>query len=154
MLRFVVLCAALTACVDDPELSSVEQDVNLYCPGVTTTGVTTYRGLSGTYVRLGLSSPGEPLRLTLVAEQDDTDARGTFTGLYTGTNGLPASYAGRFGALADNPAIGAFFALDTNRDGAWDDSYFVLGITRSFGTVRALCLAGDTHPFQLSRSYY
>jgi hypothetical protein len=154
MLRYVVLCAALAACVDDPELSSVEQDVNFYCPGVTTTGVQTYRGLTGTYVRLGLSAPGEPLRLSLVAEQDDTDARGTFTGLYTGENGLPASYAGRFGALADNPAIGAFLALDTNSDEAWDDSYFVIGITRSLGRVRALCLVGEGQPFQLSRTLY
>jgi hypothetical protein len=154
MIRYLILCAALAACVDDPEVSAVEQDIALYCPGVTTTGVTTYSGLSGTYVRLGLSTAGEPLRLTLIAEQDGYDARGTFTGLYTIESGLPAAYAGRFGALGDNPAIGAFFALDTTRDGEWDEAYFVLGITRYLGRVRALCLVGDEHPFQLSRTLY
>lgn len=122
MIRSLALCAVLTACVDEPTTNVVEQDIDLYCPGVTTTGVSTYRGLSGTYVRLGLSAPTEPLRLTLVAERDDTDARGTFTGLYTGELGLPASYAGAFAALADNPAIGAIFALDVDSDGEWDET--------------------------------
>ncbi len=153
MLRFIALCAVLGACTDEPEHDSIAQDIDLYCPGVTTSGVATYRGLTGTYVRLGLSQPGEPLRLSLVAERDDTDARGTFTGLYTSENGLPASYAGIFAALADNPAIGAILSLDIDENGEWDDTYFVLGVTRSLGRVRALCLAGAEHPFQLGRAY-
>jgi hypothetical protein len=154
MLRYGVLCAALVGCVDEPELSTVEQDIDLYCPSVPRSPVTTYRGISGSYVRLGLSEIGEPLRLSLVAEQDDPEARGTFTGLYTGENGLPASYAGTFAALPDNPAIGPVIAFDSNTDGEFDDAYFVLGISRSFGRVRGLCLGGAEHPFQLTRSFY
>jgi hypothetical protein len=156
MLRTLALCAALTACVDDPdpEVGQLEQDVEIYCPGMTTSGIQTYRGLSGTYRRVNLPVAGEPLKLTLAAETDDTEAHGAFTGLVATDTGLGVPYGGRFGALADNPAIGAAFLLDLNSDGEYDKLYFVLGSSRLLGRVQSLCLVGGDHPFQLSRSIY
>ncbi|MBA3458866.1 MAG: hypothetical protein H0T46_02815 [Deltaproteobacteria bacterium] len=124
-----------------------------YC-GMTRDGVTTYKGLTGTYQRLGLTGSTEPVRLKLLATQDNPDARGTFTGTYRTANGSTAPYAGRFAAIPDNPAIGAAFVLDTNSDGENDKLYFVLAIRRSFGQVRGLCLAGAEHPFLMSRTYF
>jgi hypothetical protein len=137
---------------DDGE-AELDQLVLQYC-GMTRDGVTTYKGLSGTYQRLGLTEVDEPLKLKLLATKDDPDAQGTFSGTYTSANGQPAPYAGRFAALPDNPAIGAAFALDINSDGEYDKVYFVLAVRRSFGLVRGICLAGAQHPFLLSRSWF
>jgi len=123
-----------------------------YC-GMTRDGITTYRGLTGTYQRLGLTAVDEPVRLAFVATQDDPFARGTFSGAYRTASGT-APYAGRFMAIPDNPAIGAALALDTDSDGENDTLYFVLAIRRSFGQVRGLCLAGADHPFLLSRALF
>lgn len=130
----------------------LDQQVLQYC-GMTRDGVTTYRGLTGTYVRLGLTAIDEPLRLALVATHDDPDAKGTFTGTYASATGSSA-YAGNFGAIPDNPAIGAAFMLDTNGDHEYDKLYFVLAIRRSFGLVQGLCLEGANHPFLMARSYF
>ena len=137
---------------DDGE-AELDQLVLQYC-GMTRDGVTTYKGLSGTYQRLGLTAVDEPLKLKLVATKDDPDAQGTFSGTYKAASGSAAPYAGRFAALPDNPAIGAAFALDINSDGEYDKVYFVLAVRRSFGLVRGLCLAGAQHPFLLSRSWF
>ncbi|MBV8761592.1 MAG: hypothetical protein JO257_30130 [Deltaproteobacteria bacterium] len=162
MKLLLVPLALSAACATEPDaVDAVEQDstaqeldqqVLQYC-GMTRDGVTTYRGLSGTYVRLGLTVVDEPLRLTLVAAHDDPDAKGMFTGTYA-TATSSAAYAGTFGAIPDNPAIGAAFMLDTNADREYDKLYFVLAIRRSFGLVRGLCLEGANHPFLLARSYY
>ena len=158
----------MAACATEPEplvLDELEQDINLppdedldrlifqYC-AMTRDGVTTYKGLSGTYQRMGLTAPGEPLRLRLVATQDDPNAEGTFTGTYKTETGATASYAGNFAAIPDNPAIGAALALDTSSDREYDELYFVLAIRRSFGVVRGLCLAGAERPFLMSRTYF
>jgi len=163
MKRLVSIAALLlTACTTEPdpveevatELVSAEAELDQlvlqYC-GMTRDGVTTYRGLAGKYQRLGLTAVDEPVRLALVAVEDDPSAGGTFTGTYRTAHGT-AAYAGRFTAFPDNPAIGAAFALDTNADGENDKLYFVLAIRRSFGLVRGLCLAGANHPFLLSRT--
>lgn len=155
-MRLALVLFALTACATEPEAeisqATTEQELDQlvlqYC-GMTRDGVTTYRGLTGTYQRLGLPAAGEPVRLTLVAMHDDPDAKGTFTGTFGA-----ASYAGRFGAIPDNPAIGAAFMLDTNSDGEYDKLYFVLAIRRAFGLVQGLCLEGADHPFLMARSYY
>lgn len=126
-----------------------------YWPGIVYgAGVPTYRGLSGTYARIGQTEIAEPVSITFRAELDHPDARGTFIGIRTGDNGLPESYAGRFAALADNPAIGPAFALDVGTDGEFEHFYFVLGIRRSFGLVRALCLGGAERPFMLQRATF
>ena len=124
-----------------------------YC-GMTRDGVTTYRGLTGTYQRLGLTAVDEPVRLALVATQEDPFAKGTFTGSYRTASGATVPYAGRFMAIPDNPAIGAAFALDTDANGENDKLYFVLAIRRSLGLVRGLCLSGADHPFLLSRTLF
>lgn len=124
-----------------------------YC-GMTRDGVTTYRGLTGTYQRMGLTGVDEPLRLALVATQEDPYAKGTFTGTYKTAAGTTALYAGSFMAIPDNPAIGAAFALDTDGNGENDKLYFVLAIRRSFGLVRGLCLAGADHPFLMARTLF
>lgn len=155
----------IAACATEPDpVDNVEQDINFppeeeldqlvlqYC-GMTRDGVPTYKGLTGTYQRLGLTAVDEPLRLTLLATQDEPDAKGTFSGTYKTRTGV-APYAGRFGAIPDNPAIGAAFLLDTSSDGEYDHLYFVLAIRRSLGLVRGLCLSGADHPFLLSRSYF
>ena len=155
----------LAACATDPEpLDEASQDINFppeeeldqlvlqYC-GMTRDGVTTYKGLTGTYQRLGLTGEDEPLRLSLVATTDEPFTKGTFSGTYKTRTGV-ASYAGNFGTLPDNPAIGAAFLLDTDSNGEYDKLYFVLAIRRSLGLVRGLCLAGADHPFLLSRSYF
>lgn len=163
----LILIALLSACTTEPDepLDDVAQDVNFppedeldqlvlqYC-GMTRDGVTTYKGLTGMYQRLGLTGIEEPLRLSLLATKDDPDASGTFSGTYKTRAGSTASYAGRFAAIPDNPAIGAAFVLDTNSDGEYDNLYFVLAIRRSFGLVRGLCLAGADHPFLLSRTFF
>ena len=124
-----------------------------YCPGIYTS-VETYAGLSGTYARVGVTSATEPVRLTLVATRDDGDAQGTFAGTYSSESGLLAAYAGRFSASTDNPAIGAVLALDVGGNAEYDHVYFVLGLRRSFGRVRALCLAGAEQPFMMMRTLY
>lgn len=133
---------------------SLDQLIAIYCPGVERR-VPTYRGISGTYQRLGLTAIGEPYRLTLDADVDDIDASGTFTGTYTGPAGTPVPYDGEFAALSDNPAIGPAIAFDIDPDvEGFEDVYFVLGIRRSFGLVRSLCLGGEERPFLLARSYF
>ncbi len=136
-----------------PPEEELERLVLQYC-GMPRDGITTYKGLTGTYQHLGLIGVDEPVRLRLVATQDDPDARGTFTGTYKPATGATAPYAGRFAAIPDNPAIGAAFVLDSNSDGEYDKLYFVLALRRSFGQVRGLCLAGADHPFLMSRSYF
>src|SRR5688500_267653 len=164
MKRLLALLA-FTACADDPEhleeiegkadaSSSVEEWMAQYCPGIYTTGVQTYAGLGGTYARVGVTVATEPVRLTLLATRDDGDAQGTFAGTYTSETGFLAGYAGRFSAITDNPAIGAVLALDVGGDGEYDHTYFVLGLRRSFGRVRALCLAGAEQPFMMMRTLY
>jgi hypothetical protein len=153
----------LAACADEPDPTDdvaqasteqeLEQQVWQYC-AMTRDGVTTYKGLTGTYQRLGLLGVDEPARLRLVATQDDPDAKGTFSGTFEDRTGALVPYAGRFAAIPDNPAIGAAFVLDTNSDGDYDKLYFVLAIRRSFGQVRGLCLEGADHPFLLSRTYF
>lgn len=130
---------------------SFDELMATYCPGIVTRGAPTYRGLSGTYQYIGVPAAGEPWRLTLLAQHDDPDAAGTFLGTRVTEDGWLAGYAGRFAALPDNPAIGAVFAFDTDGDERWDEVHFVLGITRTFGLVRGLCLAGAEHPFLLAR---
>jgi len=154
MLRYLALCSVLTACAVEPELDEVEQNLTLECPGIVTEGAQTYRGLTGTYQRLGLPAVGEPLRLTLLAERDESDAVGAYTGFYTSESGIAAPYVGRFAALPDNPALGAVLALDVDADGRYDQTYFVLGTTRSFGRVRSLCLGGGARPFLMTRTLY
>jgi hypothetical protein len=139
--------------INFPPEEQLEQLVLQYC-GMTRDGVTTYKGLTGTYQRMGLTGVDEPVRLKLVATQTDPDAKGTFTGTYKTATPGTATYAGRFGAIPDNPAIGAAFLLDTNSDGEYDKLYFVLAIRRSLGLVRGLCLAGADHPFLMSRTIF
>ena len=163
-LAFVALLFT-TACATEPDpVDDIEQEINFppeeelkqlvlqYC-AMPRDGVTSYKGMTGTYQRLGLTGIDEPVRLKLVTTQDEPDAKGTFTGTYKSATGVTA-YAGRFGAIPDNPAIGAAFLLDTNSDGEYDKLYFVLAIRRSFGQVAGLCLAGADHPFLLSRTYF
>lgn len=138
--------------IEFPPEEELDQLVRQYC-AMSRDGVATYKGLSGTYQRLGLTGVDEPVRLKLVATQDDPDANGTFTGTYRTATGT-APYAGRFAALPDNPAIGAAFVLDTTSDGEFEKLYFVLAIRRSFGQVRGLCLAGAEHPFLMSRTIF
>jgi hypothetical protein len=129
-----------------------ESQLAFYCPGIDrAAGVTTYRGLAGTYVRLGLPVAEEPYRLTFVTVVDDPDAIGTFAGL----RGL-VPYAGGFRAIPDNPAIGAALALDIGGDGRFDETYFVLGLRRSWSgaTITGVCLTGREHPFLMTRSYF
>jgi hypothetical protein len=154
MLRTLALCAGLTACVDDPTVGQTAQDLEIYCPGMTTSGIQTYRGLSGTYRRMNLPVAGEPLRLTLLADAEEPNPHGTFTGTRTTATGAAAPYAGLFGGLPDNPAIGAAFFLDLDADSEWDELYFVVGSSRLLGHVQSLCLVGADHPFQLSRTLY
>ncbi len=131
---------------------TTEQLVAVHCPGVTySAGVTTYKGLAGTYYRTTLAVQGEPVRLTLSPTHDDPDATGTFTGTRLNDNGLLASYAGNFSAITDNPAIGAAMGFDSDSDGQIDRVHFVLGLRRSFGRVVSLCLAGEETPFLMKR---
>ena len=148
----LLLCSA---CVDDepPSLDETTQDLASFCPGITTTGAPTLYGLGGTYQRYGAPVAGEPVRLTLFALDDHGNATGTFFGTRATDTGLAAPYAGRFHALPDNPAIGAVLSLDTDSDGELDETYWILGISRSFGLVRGMCLSGAEHPFLLSRLY-
>jgi hypothetical protein len=165
-MKYLALVMALGACATEPDpFEEASQEINFppeeeleilvrqYC-AMSRDGVTTYKGLSGTYQRMGLTGIDEPVRLTLATTQDDPSVKGTFTGTYSTSTVGTASYAGRFGAIPDNPAIGAAFALDVNSDGEYDKLYFVLAIRRSFGQVRGLCLAGADHPFLMSRSYF
>jgi hypothetical protein len=161
-MKLALVPLIFTACATEPEPvddvsqatteQELEQQVLQYC-AMTRDGVTTYKGLTGTYRRLGLTAIDEPTRLTFVTTHDEPDAKGTFTGSYQTATGA-ASYAGRFGAIPDNPAIGAALMLDTNSDGEYDKLYFVLAIRRSLGAVRGLCLEGADHPFLMARSYF
>lgn len=150
-------CAVLDDDGDESDASLATADLaTTPCPGIdTSSGVPTYRGLAGAYVRYSLPATGEPLRLSLVTTVDDPDAAGTFTGLRTTASGLPSTYHGTFRALADNPAIGPVLALDTTGDGVLDESYFVLGLARRItGAVSRLCLAGGAAPFVMIRSAF
>lgn len=168
MTRLALLALLFTACATEPDPDPIgevadeisfppEEELRLlvlqYC-GMTRDGVTTYRGLTGTYQRLGLPAIDEPLRLSLVTTQEEPYPTGTFRGTYRAASGAAVPYAGGFMAIPDNPAIGAAFALDTDSDGENDTLYFVLAIRRSLGQVRGLCLAGSDHPFLLSRTLF
>ena len=176
MRNIALFALVFTACTDEPDLLdqilrdtdpvmpeyrsgkadglTVDQLVSIHCPGVTYSGATTYRGITGTFQHVGIASLGEPWRIQFVADRDDTDAAGTFAGTRIALGGFPVPYAGRFAALPDNPAIGAVLALDIGGDGEYDETYFVLGTRRSFGRVASLCLAGAERPFLLTRSLF
>ena len=130
---------------------SIDELVALHCPGVIyADGVQTYKGLSGTYRRVGVAPAGEPTKLVLFAIKDDPDAQGTFSG----TRAPATPIAGRFAAIGDNPAIGAAMGFDTNSDGKFDQTTFVLGLRRSFGRVQGLCLAGADKPYLMTRTLF
>lgn len=130
---------------------TIDELVALHCPGVVyADGVTTYRGLTGTYRRMGITPAGEISKLVLFATRDNPDAQGTFTG----TRAPATPLAGKFAAIGDNPAIGAAISFDFGADGQWDQVHFVLGTRRSFGRVAALCLAGADKPFLMTRSLF
>ncbi|HUQ04196.1 MAG TPA: hypothetical protein VM261_16970 [Kofleriaceae bacterium] len=139
----------------DPD--ELEAEIRFYCPGIDrAAGVPNYRGLTGTYVRLGLPSAEEAYRISFASLMDLPYTAGTFSGLRGTAAGTLAPYAGAFRAFPDNPAIGAAFALDVGADGRFDEAYFVLGLRRSLGgtTITGICLAGREHPFLLSRTYF
>jgi hypothetical protein len=169
MKQLAFACVAFTlstACTepDDTtvadELLSVddwEAQLRFYCPGIDrAAGVVGYRGLAGTYVRLGLPAADEPYRLSFATVVDDPDAIGTFAGLRATAAGVLVPYAGAFRAIPDNPAIGAALALDIGADGRFDATHFVLGLRRSFSgaAITGICLTGHEHPFLLGRSYF
>jgi hypothetical protein len=154
MIRSLAMCVALTACVDGPEVGQLDQDIEIYCPGMTTSGIQTFHGLSGTYRRMNLPFAGEPLRLTLLSDTEEPHPHGTFSGTRATETGGAAPYAGLFGGIIDNPAIGAAFFLDLDADGEWDELYSVIGSSRLLGHVQSLCLVAGGHPFQLSRTLY
>lgn len=163
-----LLSLTLTACTElDDESASDEllstSDVDwetqlaFYCPGIDrAAGVPTYRGLTGSYVRLGLPAPEEPYRLSFATTADDPDAVGTFAGLRANAYGTLLPYAGTFRAITDNPAIGAALGLDVGADGRFDETYFVLGLRRSLSglTISSICLTGREHPFLLTRTFF
>jgi hypothetical protein len=155
-LALLLLAACAVDPADDELVQSVDEVpidelVEKYCPGVVyADGVTTYRGLTGTYRRYGAAPAGEPTKLTLFAFRDDPDAAGTFTG----TRAPNAPFAGKFAAIGDNPAIGAAISFDVGADGVWDQTHFVLGTRRSYGRVAALCLAGAETPFLMTRTFF
>jgi hypothetical protein len=160
-LALALLLAALTACaLDDDapdELGEVVQDLEaLACPGHGhTPGIASLRGFSGTYLRLGLPAEGEPARLVLTSHRDEAEAEGNFTGTWPDANVRPTIVSGRFAALPDNPAIGAFISFDFGPDGEWDQGYFIVGSRRSFtGKVSSLCLVAGKSPFVLQRASF
>jgi hypothetical protein len=153
------------ACTDlDDETSAealavddFEAQIAFYCPGIDrAAGVPDYRGLTGTYVRLGLPAADEPYRLSLAVVPDPHYTIGPFTGLRGTAAGTVAPYAGSFLAFPDNPAIGAAIILDLGADGRYDETWFTLGLGRSFSglTIQRICLAGREHPFLLTRTYF
>lgn len=171
-LLLLAISLATTACTDpdladdtttdetDHELLAepdFETQLAFYCPGIDrAAGVPNYRGLAGTYVRLGLPAPEEPYRLSFATVADNPDAVGTFAGLRGTPSGTLAPYAGAFRAIPDNPAIGAALALDIGADGRFDDTHFVLGLRRSIGgtTITRICLTGRERPFLLTRTLF
>lgn len=137
--------------------SDFETQIAFYCPGIDrAAGVPNYRGVAGTYVRLGLPAPEEPYRLSFATIAGNPDAIGTFAGLRANAAGLLSPYAGSFRAIPDNPAIGAALAVDIGADGRFDETYFVLGRRRSLAgtTISSICLTGREHPFLLTRTYF
>ncbi|KAB2898356.1 MAG: hypothetical protein F9K40_11505 [Kofleriaceae bacterium] len=145
--------------VADELLADVDWETQLafYCPGIDrAAGVPTYRGLAGTYVRLGLPAEDEPYRLAFATVVDDPEAVGTFAGLRGTASGTLGPYAGAFRAIPDNPAIGPALGLDVGGDGRYDATHFVLGLRRSLSgaTITRICLSGDEHPFLLVRTYF
>lgn len=140
--------------VDAPSPSyepTIDELVALHCPGVVyADGVQTYKGLTGTYRRVGAAPAGEPTKLVLFATKDDPDAQGTFTG----TRAPATPFGGRFAAIGDNPAIGAAMGFDTNSDGKFDQTTFVLGLRRAFGRVQGICLAGADKPYLMTRTLF
>lgn len=152
----VMAVAGCVTSVDDEELdvetSTIESDLVTTCPGVdTSAGVTTYKGLAGSYQRYGLPAVGEPLSIRFTTTKDDPDAAGWYSGTKTGVTGWPVYYAGIFTTIADNPAIGAALNLDTNNDGKLDQTFFVLGLAHAYGKVSGICLVGANAPFLLTR---
>jgi hypothetical protein len=133
---------------------TIQEIVALYCPGVDyDAGVPTYKGLAGTYQRVTLQEPGEPFSLSLFPIVDDPGATGSFTGTKTNSLGFQQPFFGTFYAGPDNPAIGAAFGLDENSDKQLDSVYFVLGLSRSFGRVSEICLAGKKTPVLMTRVF-
>jgi hypothetical protein len=170
VLASALLAISVTACtaveLDDDTVADEllaasdldwEAQLAFYCPGIDrAAGVPNYRGLAGSYVRLGLPAPEEPYRLSFATTVDDPDAIGTFAGLRANAAGILSPYAGSFRAIPDNPAIGAALGLDVGADGRYDEVYFVLGMRRSLTgtTISSICLTGREHPFLLMRTFF
>lgn len=135
--------------------SATADPIATWCPGIDrAAGVPNYRGLAGTYRRVGVAAATEPYQLSLAPTVDTPDADGSFTGYEAGATGWPVRIAGHFHALPDNPAIGAALWLDLGNDDSIDRTYFVLGLRRSASgaTITALCLQGPSHPGLYTRS--
>lgn len=158
----LLVFAACTDLDDETVAESLSTDdfeaqIAFYCPGIDrAAGVPDYRGLAGTYVRLGLPAADEPYRVSFAITPDPHITIGTFAGLRGTAAGTVTPYAGAFRAFPDNPAIGAALVLDVGADGRYDETWFTLGLGRSFSglTIQRICLAGREHPFLLTRTYF
>lgn len=133
------------------------------CPGVEV-GLPSLDGFPGRYQRLAPFADDELMSVHIGPRSLDPDA--PYTGAYSALvqrEGLVGHESGVYGAIADNPAIGAVIAFDHDaRPGdpiesiLFDDTYFILGSRRNlFGAVSALCLIRWVEPDpELEESLY
>jgi hypothetical protein len=126
------------------------------CPGmVLGEPITSYRGISGSYLLAGDPAPGQPTELALQAAPGQTS--GTFDATLVSAAG-ESTYrrSGIYRAYRQSVLAGASLGLDTNRNGLVDRVYYVLGLARSDGgdEITSMCLApasGGGAPFMLTR---
>jgi hypothetical protein len=164
--------AALSGCVDapDPLFEELPPEViaeslevratSIGCPGIPS-GITSYRGFVGSYIRYGTAYDGQISTLavrSMIARSPDASAvSGTWDGVVR-RGALSAIERGTFDAIADNPAIGAVISLRTTVPSTITQptTYFVLGVTRNWlGNVASMCLLGgsatSSTPFAIYR---
>lgn len=129
------------------------------CPGVPTTGIDSYEGFTGYYLRGAPYVEGELVTLNVLTLERNPDwigVDGNYQALVR-RGGLFAYELGRYLAVPNNPAIGPALGLDLDRDGAIDELYWVLGATRNlYGRIDKLCLGksrddGSGSPFLMTR---
>ena len=134
------------------------------CPGVPIEIPVPFLGFTslagGTFTRIGLAAPHEPINVQLTVEQTEQGAvLGHATGLFASDAGLPAFEAVKYGA-GESLILGPVMAFDLDGDldqpesNGFEAFFAVIGMKTPFARISRLCMVSleeGAVPFMMTR---